>query len=447
MKRMLSFVLAVAMVLPLAACGAEQEAAAGIGAAEAPGAEPVTIQVAAVETGYGTQVWRDVAAAFEAQTGIRVELILDKDLETVLSGALQKGHFPDVVHLPTGRPAGLTEQLIRANALQDLTHTLSLTIPGESVKVSEKLAGGFADNKITSPYGDGKTYLAPMFYSPCGLFYNAALFREKGWSVPTTWEEMWTLGDRAAAEGIALFTYPSVDYYDAFLFALINAVGGPEFFRAITGYEAGAWDSDEGRRLLSILDQLASYTHPSTPGHANNRDFVKNQLLVMTNEALFMPNGIWITGEMAGVPQTLDHAFAWGMTAIPSAGAAPYAFCWFEEAWIPKAAAHIPEAEQFVAFLYSDKAAQLFASAGAMQPIVGMGNLLEGEEAMFYSLFDGGARAAAGGFAAFGEIPGVTISGTFLAPMDALVEGTITIQDYAARVKGNSAMMAAARLG
>ena len=37
-----------------------------------------------------------------------------------------------------------------------------------------------------SPYGDGKTYLAPMFYSPCGLFYNAGFLKEKGWDVPKT---------------------------------------------------------------------------------------------------------------------------------------------------------------------------------------------------------------------------------------------------------------------
>jgi hypothetical protein len=52
-----------------------------------------------------------------------------------------------------------------------------------------------------------------------------------------------------------------------------------------------------------------------------------------------------------------------------------------------------------------------------------------------------------GGFAAFGEIPGVDVSGTFFAPIDSLVAGTITIDDYAELVKTNSAQMAAAKLG
>ncbi len=452
MKKIIALVLLLAMVLSLVACGGKDtEPTDGndtpnVEQNETPKTD-VTIKVAAIETAYGSEVWQQVAAAFEAQTGIKVELTTDKQLEDVISGPMQNGEFPDVVHLATGRPAGLTEQMVKSNALHDLTNMLNLTIPGESLKVCEKIAGGFTDNNIVSPYGDGKTYMAPMFYSPCGLFYNAKLFEEKGWTVPTTWDEMWTLGDKAAAEGISLFTYPTAGYYDAFMFALMNAIGGPEFFNAITTYQEGAWDSDNGKTLLNILDKLATYTHPNTPAQANNQDFTKNQLMVMNNQALFMPNGTWITGEMAGALETLTNEFAWGMTAVPAAGTAAYSFCWFEQAWIPAGAQNIEAAEQFVAFLYSDAAAKIFATTGAMQPIIGIADMLEGENQMFYSIYDNGAKAAMGGFAAFGEIPGVDVSGTFFAPIDSLVAGTITIDEYATMVKENSAKMRENLLG
>ena len=454
MKKIIALLLALVMVMGLVACGGNApETTAPVSGETNPAApettapaEAVTIKVAAIETAYGSQVWADVAAAFTEATGIKVELTTDKNLEDVLSGPMQNGEFPDVVHLATGRPAGLTEQLVKANALHPLTNMLSLTIPGEETVVADKIAGGFTDNNIVAPYGDGVTYMAPMFYSPCGLFYNAKLFEEKGWTVPTTWDEMWTLGDLAAAEGISLFTYPTAGYYDAFMFALMNAIGGPEFFNAITTYQDGAWDTEDGKALLDILAKLATYTHPSTAAQANNQDFTKNQQMAMDGRALFMPNGTWITGEMADYAATLEN-FAWGMTAVPAAGEAPYSFCWFEQAWIPAAAEHITEAEQFVAFLYSDKAAEIFASAGAMQPILGIADMLEGENVMFYSIYDNGAKAAMGGFAAFAEIPGVDISGTFFAPIDSLVSGTITIEDYANTVKTNSALMRENLLG
>ena len=256
MKKIIALLLAMVMVMSLAACGAKTEAPAETqaaapaetqAAATEAAAEPVTIKVAAIETAYGSQVWADVAAAFEAETGIKVELTTDKNLEDVLTGPMQNGEFPDVVHLATGRAAGLTEQMVKQNMLHDLTNMLATTIPGESATPAEKIAGGFTGNNIVAPYGDGVTYMAPMFYSPCGLFYNAKLFEEKGWTVPTTWDEMWALGEAAKAEGIALFTYPTTGYFDTFIPTLIASVGGAELWEAVSNYEEGIWESADGQ--------------------------------------------------------------------------------------------------------------------------------------------------------------------------------------------------------
>lgn len=407
------------------------------------------LKVAAIETAYGAEMWQAVCKAFTEQTGIEVELTTDKNLEDVISGPMQNGQYPDVVHLAMGRPAGLTEQMIKQKALYPLDNVLESIIPGESKKVSEKIAGGFTDTSLTNPYGDGKTYLAPMFYSPCGLFYNQKLFEEKGWTVPTTWDEMWALGDKAKAEGIALFTYPTAGYFDAFFFALMYSIGGAAFFDKATHYAEGIWDSAEAKTMFSILDKLASYTHEKTPAQANNQDFTKNQLMVMQNEALFMPNGTWIVGEMAQAEDTLTNDFAWGMTALPavSEAGAGYSFCWFEQAWIPAGAENKEAAEQFVAFLYSDKACEIFANtpvqgesgttvkSNAIQPVLGIADKLEGNNKLFYSIYDNGAKAAMGGFAAFKEIPGVDVSSVFFQPIDSLVAGTLTIEEYAANIK------------
>ena len=436
MKKLFALALAAVMVIGLFA-GCKPSANSGD--------EEVTLKVAAIETAYGAEMWTKVCEAFTAQTGIKVELTTDKNLEDVIGPQIQGNKAPDVVHLATGRPAGLTEQLIKANGLHDLTNVLGMKVPGEDKKVSEKIAGGFTDTTLTNPYADGKTYLAPMFYSPCGLFYNAKLFEAKGWTVPTTWDEMWTLGEKAKAEGIALFTYPTAGYYDAFMYALMYAVGGADFFNKATTYAEGIWDTAEAKKMFEILDKLAGYTHEKTPAQANNQDFTKNQLMVMQNEALFMPNGTWIIGEMAEAEKTLTNDFAWGMTALPAvtAGGAGYSYTWFEQAWIPAGAAHKAEAEQFVAFLYSDKAVEIFAAAGAMQPVLGIADKLEGDNKLFYSIYDNGAKAAMGNFAAFNAIPDVTTSGVFFEPIDKLVAGTLTIEEYVANIKTASDQMRA----
>lgn len=442
MKKIIALLLVFVMTLSMVACSSttgQSTETTNASTSETESTEAVasdvTITVAAIETAYGSEGWVEVADAFTAQTGIKVELTTDKNLEDLIGPAMQGGEFPDVIHLATGRPAGLTEQFIKDNNIAEITDVLSMTVPGETAKVSDKIAGGFTDTSLTNPYGDGKTYLAPMFYSPCGLFYNAGLFEEKGWEVPTTWDEMWALGETAKAEGISLFTYPTAGYFDAFLYSLMYSVGGADFFDAATHYEAGIWDTDESKQIFDIIGKLASYTNPITPAQANNQDFTQNQQLVLDNKALFMPNGTWIVGEMADAPRA--EGFKWGMTALPaiSEGEAGYSYSWFEQAWIPAGAENIDAAKQFVAFLYSDAAAEIFAKYGAIQPVLGIADKLEGDNVMFYSIYDNGAKSAMGNFAAFEAIPGVETSTVFFEPVNSLVSGALTVDQWLENIK------------
>ena len=403
-----------------------------------------SIKVAAIETAYGTQMWTDVCAAFTEATGIEVELVTDKNLEDVIGPAMQGGEYPDVIHLATGREAGLTEQFIKDKNIADITDVLSMTVPGEDVTVSEKIAGGFTETSLTNPYGDGKTYLAPMFYSPCGLFYNAGLFEEKGWEVPTTWDEMWELGDKALEEGIYLFTYPTTGYFDAFFYALMYAAGGPEFFNEATVYTEGIWDSEAATTCFDIVEKLASYTNPITPAQANDQDFTQNQQLVLDNKALFMPNGTWIVGEMAEAPRA--EGFKWGMTALPAVeeGGDRYSYTWFEQAWIPAGAVNIDAAKQFIAFLYSDTAVDIFAKGAAVQPVTGVVDKLSGDNQIFYGIYDTGAKAALGTFAAYKSVAGLgTNREEFFDPVNSLVSGTLTRDQWVADWKAASDQMRA----
>ena len=450
-KKLLSALLCVAMVASLVVgCGSKpaeapaEDAATEDVATEEVAEEATTIQVAAIETAYGADMWKEVAAAFTAETGIEVDLITNQQLEDVIGASMQAGQYPDVVHLATGRPAAFTEQMIKENLLVDLTDVLAMTVPGEDVAVSEKIAGGFTETSLTNPYADGKTYLAPMFYSPCGLFYNAGLLEEKGWTVPTTWDEMWELGDKAAAEGIALFTYPTTGYFDAFFYALMYSVGGAEFFNNATSYAEGVWETPEAQKCFEIIGKLASYTNPVTPAQANNQDFTKNQQLVLDNEAIFMPNGTWIVGEMADAPRA--EGFKWGMTALPAveAGGDGYSYTWFEQAWIPTGAKNVDAAKQFVAFLYSDVACEIFAAAGAIQPVLGIADKLEGDNVMFYSIYDNGAKAAMGNFAAYESVAGLGAVGEyFFDPVNDLVKGSLTVEEWVEMIKPASDEMRA----
>ena len=219
--------------------------------------ETTVLKVSGLDGGYGSEGWAAVATAFEEETGIKVELNLEKNIAETLRPVLTSGKdVPDVIYLSVGAEGKLTDTMISEQQVLDITDLLGMTIPGESGTVSDKIIPGFTDSLTSSPYQDEKLYLAPINYSPCGLFYNAALFEEKGWTLPTTWEEMWALGDAAKAEGIALFTYPTTGYFDAFFSALLNETAGPEVYSKLMTYDTASWELPEVKEAFEIVGKL-----------------------------------------------------------------------------------------------------------------------------------------------------------------------------------------------
>ncbi|UOQ91939.1 carbohydrate ABC transporter substrate-binding protein [Halobacillus shinanisalinarum] len=431
-KKLLFVLAMLSIVIALGACSDTEDA----NTSEADDGEKV-LKVAALESAYGKEMWHQIAESYEAlNDGVKVELTIEKNLEQVIRPKMQAGEFPDVLLLATNRPEAMTETMIKANGLEKINDVFEMTIPGEDQTVNEKLLEGFTDTLATNPYADGDTYLAPMFYSPTGLFNNAGLFKGKGWEVPTTWDEMWKLGEKAKEEGIALFTYPTTGYFDTFVGSLMYAVGGSDFFNAAMQYEDGIWETKEAEKVLKTIEKLAEYTHPNTVANANPKDFTKNQQLILNNEALFMPNGTWVVGEMKEAPRA-DN-FEWGITAIPAfeEGGDRYAFTFFEQMWIPAKAENKETAKDFIAYMYSDEAAQIFLDSGAVQPIKGLTDKLEGQKQTFYSIYeDESVLPAMGTFASTKPVPGANISDVLYGQIDSVMSGELTYKDWQASIE------------
>ena len=153
--------------------------------AETKSGEKKTLKLAALESGYGKEMWPELIKAYEeANPNVKVELQSSKELEDELSPKMKAGDFPDVVMLALGRKKALPETLIKEKALADISDLFDMKVYGEDKKVSEKLLNGVLGSTVTDPYRDGKHYLAPMFYAPTGLFYILGLFEQTGWEVP-----------------------------------------------------------------------------------------------------------------------------------------------------------------------------------------------------------------------------------------------------------------------
>ncbi|BFJ84076.1 carbohydrate ABC transporter substrate-binding protein [Ruthenibacterium sp. CLA-JM-H11] len=449
MKKFLALALALGLSISmLTACGGSTSSSTAASTAEGSGSTASasgdyagqTLKVAAIETAYGTEMWEKVAAAFEEKTGATVELTMDKNLEDVIDPQMKAGEFYDVVHLAAGREKALPETMLKENAIEEVTDVLSMNVLGEDMTVGEKIISGFTGNLTTNPYGDDKVYMMPMFYSPCGLFYNKANFTEGGGDLelPTTWDEFFALADQT---DIPLFTYPVAGYLDAFTYAMMAEVGGQEFFNKALQYDEEVWSSAEMDQMFEVLGKLAENTNPATTSYANNDNFTKNQQMILDNEALFMPNGNWVIGEMADAPRA--EGFEWGFMALPAMeeGGDRYSYTFFEQCWIPAGAENKELAKVFMTFLYSDEAADIFAEAGAVQPITGMTDKLSDDNKVYYSVYDNGAKAAIGTFATTTPVEGVNIKEDVCFTMDSVVNGTKTVDDWKAAVQKSCAAL------
>ncbi|NLC05429.1 MAG: carbohydrate ABC transporter substrate-binding protein [Erysipelothrix sp.] len=400
------------------------------------GAEKVVLKITGLDGGYGREHWDELAAKFEAaHEGVTVELELAQNIHEVLRPQIQAGNTPDIIYLSVNSEGGLVDTMVREKQLEDISALYEMTVPNESVTVGEKLLPGFVENLIISPYGDGKSYMAPLFYSPTGLFYNADLVGEgKTYEVPETFEEFLALGQQAAGDGVALVTYPTAGYFDGFIFSILNMAVGPEEFAKLMNYDVEAWQSEDVKDAFIKVGEMLEYVHENTVSQANGNDFVKNQQMVLDNDALFIPNGTWLPGEMADAPRV--DGFEWGMTALPAleVGGDRYALSFFEQAYVPTGAKNKDLALEFLAYLYSDEAAQIIydKGKGAVQPIVGSENLMEGDELnqTFYSIYSDGAKAALGGFAAVESVEGVNIADVLFEQINAVANKTVSAESW-----------------
>lgn len=352
-RKLMALALVSAMATSmLAGCGSSDDSGKDSGKDADKGSEETVLKVAAFEGGNGTQIWEDIAKAFEeSHDGVKVELEMSPELDKDLTKAIQNGDVPDVVYYNLGQPSGFTETMLKEEAIADISDVFD-------DELKDKMLDGILDGTDAQPYGDGKIYLAPIFYTPTGFWYNATLVGEgKQYEIPTTWDEFFALGEQAKKDGHALFTFPTTGYFDATIYAMLAQAGGLDFYNDALKYAANTWTSDEGKKVLDTVAKLVGkdYTQEDTVSNANaDGGFKINQQNVIDGKALFMPNGNWVIGEMAA---STPEDYEWGMMGVPkwSEDESQSVYTFTEQMWVPADAPNMDLAKEFVKFMYSDE--------------------------------------------------------------------------------------------
>ncbi len=316
--------------------------------------EKTVLKVAVFEGGYGKAFWEEVEKRFEADyPEVDVELTASPKIGDVVRPQIAAGEAPDFIYFASSNSAGIANGLIKDNALADLTDVFENPAPGEDVAIKDKMLSGLLGNKLTAPYGDGKIYLAPLYYNVTGLWYNKALFNEKGWEAPVTWDDFFALGEKAKAEDLSLYTYQGMHptYNEGVLWPTIASTAGVETVNNIFTYADGVWEDEAVIKALEAFESIANGDHLLPGTVAMNHTQAQTEHL--KGSALFLPNGNWYEDEMKDAVQ---EGWEWGFMPAPvyNEGDTRYVATFIEEMYIPKDAKNVELAKTFMSYLYKD---------------------------------------------------------------------------------------------
>ena len=442
-RKLMALALVSAMATSmLAGCGSSDDSGKDSGKDADKGSEETVLKVAAFEGGNGTQIWEDIAKAFEeSHDGVKVELEMSPELDKDLTKAIQNGDVPDVVYYNLGQPSGFTETMLKEEAIADISDVFD-------DELKDKMLDGILDGTDAQPYGDGKIYLAPIFYTPTGFWYNATLVGEgKQYEIPTTWDEFFALGEQAKKDGHALFTFPTTGYFDATIYAMLAQAGGLDFYNDALKYDANTWTSDEGKKVLDTVAKLVGkdYTQEDTVSNANaDGGFKINQQNVIDGKALFMPNGNWVIGEMAA---STPEDYEWGMMGVPkwSEDESQSVYTFTEQMWVPADAPNMDLAKEFVKFMYSDEVVDIClnnkttdkesgkeSDTPVVVPVKGAADKLpDGVTKDCYAAATADdVVAVTGKWATTAPIEGLDMAKAFYGPIESINTGDMTVDEW-----------------
>jgi raffinose/stachyose/melibiose transport system substrate-binding protein len=202
------------------------------------------------------------------------------ELDKQLRVAMLSGDGPDIVYTPGPSYVASMATAGQLLPLDDLAAKLGW---------SDRILPVFLD---LGRY-DGKLYALPKTYETLGLFYNQALFDEKGWVAPKTIAELDVLAQAMLVEGIVPFAAGNADWRGTnewYVSIALNSVAGPDnVYKALNGEIP--WTAPPFVAAIEELDRWwkAGYFGPDYFSLTGEQAFAQ----IASRKAGMGPTGTW----------------------------------------------------------------------------------------------------------------------------------------------------------
>lgn len=262
--------------------------------------------------GYGTAPWQKVLQKFESDHP-EYEIIanMDNNVNTAFEDRWMNGNPPDFVFFDGGTS---TNTWLKEGLIYDLTDWLETAkVAGEDTLIKDKVDTAYF-RKYTDSSNKTITYGAPLILNSYGMWYDDALFTEKGWSMPKNFAELKTFAGNAT-DSIKTLIYPGV--YSGYLVQgmLVPAFAeyGDTFFdRVMNCRDAEVYESNEFKEVLTRFNEFINLSG-NTIADCLSMNHTESQMEWLGHKAAMIPNGLWLRSEMAkldAIPEGFEMRYA-----------------------------------------------------------------------------------------------------------------------------------------
>jgi multiple sugar transport system substrate-binding protein len=200
------------------------------------------------------KAFADIYAAYKKKSGITVD-VNTKDSNTFqeqINSYLQG--TPDDVFTWF---AGYRMQFFAAKGLATPIDDVWKTIGGNFPEAMHKLSKG----------EDGKYYFVPLYSYPWAIFYRKSVFQEKGYEVPTKWDDFVALCKQMQKDGIVPIAFGDKDAWPALgTFDQINfRQNGYDFHVELMAGKA-SWTDAKVRKAFDLWAEILPYHQEGAVG-------------------------------------------------------------------------------------------------------------------------------------------------------------------------------------
>ncbi|MDB4867854.1 MAG: extracellular solute-binding protein [Cohnella sp.] len=316
--------------------------------------------------GYGDKWWKKVIADFQAA---------NPDLHVIESGGPKindqmkprwiGGNPPDFIYIDG---AGINDrQMVEDGQLEDLT---------DWFKTAKNIDGDMISDILAQQpqQFSGKIFNIPLVLNSWGVFWDKALFKEKGWTEPTDFKTFMDTSDKIKASGMTPFIHTGkYPYYinAGILFPAIVSANNNDF-SILQDMAANKVEAFKSPAVMAGLNKIVQLRDKGFIDKASIQiSHTDSQMLFLQHKDAFIPNGLWLPNEMSkDIPGGFDFGFIPSVTQEP--GGKIIANTSTATVAVAKNAKNKDAAKAFLQFIFSKAQASQWAElSGAPSNIKG----------------------------------------------------------------------------